>query len=180
MSLQAQLLALRTAVEAALTGASTDERAPEVPWGPGQRLTAQVEAELPGGRYQIRIGTFQFDVELPVKAQVGDALRLEFVSASPRVAFGLTSDTQEPAPPGTAVERSPQIQVSAAGRVLTQAVSAGLTPSRAAAAPSPALDPLPLLPAPPDRLVRRRPQPPRWQRCSRLPWSAAGCSTSPI
>jgi Flagellar hook-length control protein FliK len=149
VSLQAQILALRTAVEAALTGASADERGPEVPWSPGQRLTAQVEAELPGGRYQIRVGTFQFDVELPVKAQVGDALRLEFLSASPRVAFGLTSDAQEPAAPGTAADRSPQVQISAAGRVLTQAVLAGVTASRAAAAQDPVQDSVPLLPAPP-------------------------------
>ncbi len=148
VSLQAQILALRTAVEAALTGASADEGGPEVPWSPGQRLTAQVEAELPGGRYQIRVGTFQFDVELPVKAQVGDALRLEFLSASPRVAFGLTPDAQEPVPPGTAPDRSPQVQISAAGRVLTQAVLPGMT-SRAAATQDPVLDSLPLLPAPP-------------------------------
>jgi flagellar hook-length control protein FliK len=147
VSLQAQILALRTAVEAALGGA--DEGGAEVPWSPGQRLTAQVEAELPGGRYQIRIGTFQFDVELPVRAQVGDALRLEFLSASPRVAFGLTPDAQEPAPRGAPADRSPQVQISAAGRVLTQTVLAAVTAARAAPTPAAVLDPSPLLPAPP-------------------------------
>ena len=139
VSLQAQILALRTAVEATLTGTSEGARAPEVPWTPGQRLTAQVEAELPGGRYQIRVGTFQFDVELPVKAQVGDALRLEFVSASPRVAFALT-----PILPGGAcgggpgAGRLPQVQISAAGRVLTEVLQTGPAVARpAATAPPP-------------------------------------------
>jgi hypothetical protein len=150
VSLQAQILALRTAVEAALTGTSAQPREPEVPWTSGQRLTAHVEAELPGGRYQIRVGTFQFDVDLPVKAQVGDALRLEFVSASPRVAFALTPDPgQEPAQGGTGAARMPQVQISAAGRVLTEALQTGSAVARPAAAPVPIQDFVPLLPAPP-------------------------------
>jgi Flagellar hook-length control protein FliK len=150
VSLQAQILALRTAVEAALTETSGESRAPEVPWTSGQRLTAQVEAELPGGRYQIRVGPFQFDVDLPVKAQVGDALRLEFVSASPRVAFVLTPDAgQEPATDGTAAARAPQVQISTAGRVLTEALQAGSAASRPPTASAPVQDPVPLLPAPP-------------------------------
>lgn len=150
VSLQAQVLALRTALEAALAGASAEEGGPEVPWTPGQRLTGQVEAELPGGRYQIRVGAFQFDVELPVKAQVGDPLRLEFLSASPRVAFGLTPEGQDFIPAGIAAGRSPQVQISAAGQALTQAVLAGATTTpRAAGTPAPVVDPAPLLPAPP-------------------------------
>jgi hypothetical protein len=149
VSLQAQILALRTAVEAALTGTSTGTRELEVPWTAGQRLTAQVEAELPGGRYQIRVGTFQFDVDLPMKAQVGDALRLAFVSASPRVAFALMPDPgQEPAG-STGAGRMPQVQISAAGRVLTEALQTGSAAARPAAAPAPIQDVVPLLPAPP-------------------------------
>lgn len=148
VSLQAQVLALRTAVEAALTGTSAETRGPEVPWTPGQRLTAQVEAELPGGRYQIRVGSFQFDVELPVKAQVGDALRLAFVSASPRVAFALTLEPeQEPA--GNTANRTPQVQISAAGRVLSEVLQTGAAVARPAVALSPIADPVPLLPTAP-------------------------------
>ncbi len=154
VSLQAQVLALRTAVEAALTGTSAEARGPEVPWTPGQRLTAQVEAELAGGRYQIRVGSFQFDVDLPVKAQVGDALRLEFVSGSPRVAFVLTPDpAQDPAADGTGAGRMPHVQISAAGRVLTQALQTGAAAARPAAAPAPIQDVVPLLPAPPSEVA---------------------------
>ena len=151
VNLQAQILALRTAVEAALTGTGEGARSPRLPWTPGQRLTAQVESELPGGRYQIRVATFQFDVELPVKAQVGDALRLQFLSASPRVAFALISDTgQEPAEEGTLSGRTQQVQISAAGRVLNAALQSNprLAPSTPAL-PVPIEDPVPLLPAPP-------------------------------
>lgn len=151
LSLQAQVVALRTAVEAALTGTSADSRGPEVPWTPGQRLTGQVEAELAGGRYQIRVGAFQFDVELPVKAQVGDALRLEFISGSPRVAFALTPDAgqEEPAAGGTGAGRIPPVQISMAGRVLNEVLQTGSAAARPAAAPVPIEDPEPLLPAPP-------------------------------
>jgi len=151
VTLQAQVLALRTAVDASLTGTSDEAHGPQVPWTSGQRLTAQVERELPGGRYQIRVATFQFDVELPVKAQVGDALRLEFLSASPRVAFAVLTDAGQ----GQAAEnalhgRPPQVQISAAGRVLTAALQNEANVARSAApSPAPVEDPVPLLPGPP-------------------------------
>lgn len=149
LSLQAQVLALRSALEAALAGTNAEARGPEVPWTPGQRLTAQVEAELPGGRYQIRVGTFQFDVDLPSKAQVGDTLRLEFISGSPRVAFALSAEPAEE-PAVDSGNKVPQVQISAAGRTLTEMLQAGTSVARpAATAPTPVQDPVPLLPAPP-------------------------------
>ena len=153
VSLQAQVLALRTAVEAALAGTSAESRAPEVPWTPGQRLTAQVEAELPGGRYQIRVGTFQFDVDLPVKAQVGDALRLEFVSGSPRVAFALTPDAaQESLRPAAQVRAGCRrfrsvLPGACLPRYCRPAAAVARPPAAAAASVE---DGVPLLPAPPD------------------------------
>jgi flagellar hook-length control protein FliK len=151
VNLQAQILALRTALESALAGTSDEGRAPRLPWTPGQRLTAQVESELPRGRYQIRVATFQFDVELPVRAQVGDALRLEFLSASPRVAFALISDSgPETAQEGAWSARAQPVQISAAGRVLTAALQSDPSAARSASAlPAPIEDPVPLLPGPP-------------------------------
>ena len=149
LSLQAQVLALRSALEASLSGTSADTSGPPVPWTPGQRLTAQVEADLTSGRYQIRVGTFQFDVELPAKAQVGDTLRLEFLSSSPRVAFALMAEPAQEAAVEGGTKTAP-VQISAAGRTLTELLQTGSAAARpAATAPTPVQDPTPLLPAPP-------------------------------
>ena len=124
VSLQAQVLALRSAVEAALTGTSADPSEPEVPWTSGQRLTAQVEAELPGGRYQIRVGTFQFDVELPVKAQVR-----RYLTARVRLRLSarrLRADPETAQAPGRrSAAGPPQVQISTAGRT-HRSVASGL------------------------------------------------------
>ena len=88
ITLQAQIQSLRTAVEGNL--ATDDQPArTQLPWQPGERVTAVVESVRPNDRALLRVGDFVFDTKLPVPPQLGQRLNLTFVAAAPRVTFAL-------------------------------------------------------------------------------------------
>jgi hypothetical protein len=143
ITLQAQIQGLRTAVEGRL---GADEQAPkaDLPWRPGERVAAVVEATRPGDRGFVRIGPLLFDAKLPPGTAAGQRLNLEFVSASPRATFVL-ADAPE-APPSGTPSRAP-VDISPAGRNLNALVQT-VAPERGAG-PAAVRDPVPLLPAAP-------------------------------
>ena len=111
ITLQAQILTLRSSVDAALT-AGREEKQPPQPqarWAPGDQMSARVEAALPGGRFHVRVDDVLLEMNLPEGFKSGDRIELQFVSAQPRPSFILNS---QPEPPRQDVELSP------AGRAL--------------------------------------------------------------
>ncbi len=143
ITLQAQIQSLRTAVEGNLAADDQPART-QLPWQPGERVTAVVESVRPNDRALLRVGDFVFDAKLPVPPQLGQRLNLTFVAAAPRVTFALP-ESAEPALP---VPPSPGAEISPAGRNLNALVQA-LVPARSAGQPGAVQDPVPLLPAPP-------------------------------
>jgi hypothetical protein len=140
ITLQAQIQGLRTAIEGQLQSDERSARA-ELPWKAGERVTGVVEAVRPGERALLRIGAYTFDVRLPPGTQTGQRLDLTFVGASPRITFALPEE-QAAVP----VTRRP-VEISPAARNLNALVQT-VAPQRVAQ-PTPAVDPRPLLPAPP-------------------------------
>lgn len=143
-TLQAQLLTLRSSVDAALGAAQQSRQLPsqEARWAPGERMTARVEAALPGGRFHVRVDDLLMEMQLPDGFQTGDRIELEFVTANPRPSFVLRS--------GPEVGVRQEVQFSASSRNLDQIVKS-LAPERAAgtqAGTTPIKEPAPLLAAP--------------------------------
>lgn len=139
ITLQAQILSLRSAVDAALTTAREDKQppAPQARWAPGDQMTARVEAALPGGRFHVRVDDVLLEMNLPDGFRSGDRIELQFVFAQPRPSFILNTQ------PEAARE---QVQLSPASRALGEVLKpiAADKPS----APATVRSAAPLLPAP--------------------------------
>jgi hypothetical protein len=138
IALQAQIQGLRSAVDSQLFADEPAAR-PELPWRPGERVTAVVEA-LRGERTLLRAGNFLFDVKLPPGRLPGQRLDLVFVAATPRATFAL-------AEPAEAVPPRAPVDISPAARSLTALVRT-VAPERPPQ-PTPVSDSQPLLPAAP-------------------------------
>jgi hypothetical protein len=146
LPIRAQVLALRAGVEANLRApvappAPSEQAAPRLPWQPGERLQAQVEASLPGGRFLLRIDQFAFDVQLPGAVRVGDKLQLEYAGALPRPQFVLARDE-----PPAQTNSAPRPELSPEGRALAALVQ---HPMEAGEETAPLRAAAPLLPQPP-------------------------------
>lgn len=151
VDLQAQILVLRTSVDASL-GARRDPSATglgeklaegvQLPWRSGERLSGTVETVLSNGRFHVRVGDFVFNVALPQKLPVGERLELEFVSAAPRPSFALI---QAPEAQPRAAPQAADISPSA--RALTSLIQS-LAPDKPIQ-PLPVGASSPLLPGPP-------------------------------
>lgn len=144
--LLAQIQHLRGALDANLRADAGPARPSELPWQPGQRVTATVEALRGQERALLRIGDLVFDTPAPAGAAPGQKLDLVFVSASPRITFALPGGNvaqaaQQPADP------SRQVDISGAARRL-DALVAALT-AEDEAAPAAAKDIKPLIPGVP-------------------------------
>jgi hypothetical protein len=142
ITLQAQIQSLRTAVEGRLSAEEPALRV-ELPWQPGERVTATVEALRQGERALLRIGAFVFDARLPAGAEVGQRLNLTFVSSSPRITFALPEEAPGAPPPAAA---RLGVEISPAARNLNALIQA-IAPQRQAE-PTAIRDPVPLLSAP--------------------------------
>jgi hypothetical protein len=145
ITLQAQILTLRSAVDSLLApGRDTRQLpSPEARWSPGDRMSARVEAALPGGRFHVRVDDLMLEMQLPEGFQPGDRLELEFVSNQPRPSFLLLQTPTEPPP-------SEQVQLSASSRNLGEILKA-VAPERASNSPTastPLKEPAPLLESP--------------------------------
>jgi hypothetical protein len=119
VTLQAQIVGLRTSVEASLTGARAGlaPPAPEARWAPGEQMTARVEASLPGGRFHVRVDNALLEMHLPDEFRPGDRLQLQFVSAQPRPTFVLQTE-QDAAP-------RQDVQLSRASRAVSEILKLG-------------------------------------------------------
>ncbi len=144
ITLQAQILSLRSAVDGALS-AERDVLpgpSPEARWVPGERLSARVEAALPGGRFHVRVDDLLLEMHLPEGFRAGDRLELEFVSAAPRPSF-LLKTAPDAAP-------RPEVELSASSRNLGEVLKS-VAPERTSrptpASATPVKEPAPLLPA---------------------------------
>ena len=146
VTLQAQLISLRSALDAALTSELDQRQAPttEQRWAPGEQMTARVEAQLPGGRFHVRVDNLLLEMNLPAGFKPGDKVELQFVTNQPRPSF-LLQNGPEGAP-------RQDVQLSRAARNLGEILKAivpegrnptDTTPVRAAVPmlPSPTLDP---------------------------------------
>ena len=144
ITLQAQILTLRSAADSVLAP-GRDARplpSPEARWSPGDRMSARVEAALPGGRFHVRVDDLMLEMQLPEGFQPGDRLELEFVSGQPRPSFLLQT------PPDT--PQREQVQLSASSRNLGEILKS-VAPERAANSPTtsaPVKEPTPLLETP--------------------------------
>jgi hypothetical protein len=146
VTLQAQLVSLRSALDAALT-TELDQRQPtttEQRWAPGEQMSARVEAQLPGGRFHVRVDNLLLEMNLPPEFQPGDTVELEFVTDQPRPSFLLRN------PPDTAQRQDVELSRAARnlGEILKAVVPEARNPTTAtpvkASAPmltSPTLDP---------------------------------------
>ena len=139
ITLQAQILTLRSSVDAALISGREDKQppAPQARWAPGDQMSARVEAALPGGRFHVRVDDVLLEMNLPEGFKSGDRIELQFVSAQPRPSFILQS---QPEPPRQEVELSPGSR--ALGEILKSVV-----PEKQAQ-PASVKSAAPLLPAP--------------------------------
>lgn len=80
---------------------------------PGQRVSAEVLSLLPNNRAQVRVGTEQFNLDLPMAVRTGQTLEMTFVTDDPRSTFALARQA------GTA----PPVSLSDASRLLSLLVS---------------------------------------------------------
>ena len=60
-----------------------------IPFVPGERYTAKVQAEISNGRFVVLIQDQKLDMNLPRGTQAGQNIQLRFVSSDPRLTFVL-------------------------------------------------------------------------------------------
>jgi hypothetical protein len=139
ITVQAQILTLRSSVDVAVSTGREDRQAPQLQarWAPGDQMSARVEAALPGGRFHVRVDDLLLEMNLPDGFKAGHRIELQFVSAQPRPSFILNSDP-EPA--------RAQVQLSGAGRALGEILKSVEPEKHAQAATVKAA--APLLPSP--------------------------------
>lgn len=80
---------------------------------PGQRVTAEVVSQSPNNRVQVKIGTQQLTLDLPLQVRPGQSLELTYIADDPRPTFAMYR-------PGLA---APQVSLSDASRLLSLLVS---------------------------------------------------------
>lgn len=76
---------------------------------PGQRVSAEVLTTLPNALTQVRVGSEEFKLDLPIPVRPGQTLEMTFVSDEPRATFAI-------ARPGV---EGPQVSLSDASRLLS-------------------------------------------------------------
>ena len=80
---------------------------------PGQRITAEVIANLPNNRTQVRVGNERFNLDLPMAVRMGQTLEMTFVSGDPRSTFAIARQAGV----------SPPVSLSDASRLLSLLIS---------------------------------------------------------
>jgi hypothetical protein len=139
ITLQAQILSLRSSVDAALTTARQDRQppGPQARWAPGDLMAARVEAALPGGRFHVKVDDLLLEMNLPDGFKAGDRLELQFVSQQPRPSFMLLT-----APP----PQRQDVELSRGAKALGEILKT-VAPDKSSQAAT-VRAPQPLLPAP--------------------------------
>jgi hypothetical protein len=138
ITLTAQILTLRSSVDAALSAGREEKQQPSLQarWAPGEQMSARVEAALPGGRFHVRVDDVLLEMNLPEGFKAGDRIELQFVSPQPRPSFILNSQP-EPA--------RPEVQLSSASKALGEILKT--VASEKSTTPAMVKAPAPLLPA---------------------------------
>jgi hypothetical protein len=111
---------------------------------PGQRVIAEIQAQLPNGNYRALIAQRDVTLALPFLAKSGDSIELEIVEHQGRLALAVT------APPGGAAVESGRESTSTTLSAAAQMIGALLTEGKNGkpnAAPIPLNDSRPVLPA---------------------------------
>ncbi len=80
---------------------------------PGQRVSAEVLSTLPNNLVQVRVGSEQFNLDLPMTVRAGQTLEMTYVSGEPRSTFAIARQA------GAA----PPVSLSNASRLLSLLVS---------------------------------------------------------
>lgn len=80
---------------------------------PGQRVSAEVVSMMPENRVRVRIGTENFNLDLPTAVRVGQTLEMTFVSDTPRSTFAMVRQAAD----------APPVSLSDASRLLGLLVS---------------------------------------------------------
>lgn len=83
----------------------------------GQRVTAEVMEVLPNNLAQVKVGTSQYKLELPMSVRAGQNLEMTFISSDPRTTFAVARQ-------GVA---APPVSLSDASRLLALLVKSELT-----------------------------------------------------
>lgn len=117
-----------------------DHAASSAQWMPGQRLPAHVLANLPNGRFEVRVGDQILDLNLPRNTQPGDNIELLFIGDKPRLTFALSQDLAALAMPKT------QVTLSEAARFLGALLQKGAADGNTVAQTARLV---PVLPGPP-------------------------------
>lgn len=107
--IQLQIHALRAALQRSLDTATNDAPKPPIsnlPWSPGDRLAATVEATRADGRMLLRIGDFVFDAPRPAGVEVDQHLTLRLLPGGDKPTFALESVATSASEPAADVEIS--------------------------------------------------------------------------
>lgn len=105
-----------------------------VPFIPGERYTAKVQAEISNGRFVVLIQDQKLDMNLPRSTQPGQNIALRFVSNDPRLTFVLAdADATAQAAPPVKLSDSGRYLNSLLDRVKELAQQINNTPARASA-----------------------------------------------
>lgn len=80
---------------------------------PGQRVSAEVLTTLPNNLTQVRVGSEQFKLDLPMPVRPGQSLEMTFVSNEPRTTFAISRQLGD----------APQVSISDASRLLSLLVN---------------------------------------------------------
>ena len=116
-----------------VTGEETVTQPQRLPLTPGQQARAEVVAELPNGRLQVKVADQLLEMNLPRSIKTGSQFQLMLISDKPQLLFAMTQGPNNPA-----------------GKTLTEIGRWLSFVTRVNTAQTPASTNLPLLPLPAD------------------------------
>lgn len=112
----------------------SDQPSELVPFVPGERYTAKVQAEIANGRFLVVIQDQKLDLNLPRSTQAGQNIELRFVAGEPRLTFVLAeAATPAATTPAVSLNDSARYLSSLLDRVKDIANQQTATPGRATA-----------------------------------------------
>ena len=117
--IQLQIHAMRAALQRSLETATNNvvkSQPSTLPWSPGDRIAATVEATRGDGRMLLRIGDFVFDAPKPAGVEVNQQLTLRFLSGGDKPTFALESAA------ASASEPAADVEISASARKLDNVI----------------------------------------------------------
>ncbi len=80
-----------------VTGEETGTQPQRLPLTPGQQARAEVVAELPNGRLQVKVADQLLEMNLPRSARTGSQFQLMLIADKPQLLFAMTQGPNNPA-----------------------------------------------------------------------------------